>query len=136
MKAKPDFFLSTAGESNDCVPPRACWAKARLKDISIGQEKRRDDYMLVEVDPPVIGQRYGLGGDDISALILASRLQGFTLFPVNEWPCPVYVTRSVDENILRTRTFDVGQVELIAWGWIFRTLDEANEDVAKYGGVA
>jgi hypothetical protein len=117
MKAKPDFFLSTWGENEACVPTRACWAKARLSD------KRRDDYMLVEIDPPVLGQRYALGGDDISALILSSRLQGFTLFPVNEWPCPVYVARIVDNNILRTLTFEVGQVELIAWGMIFRTYD-------------
>jgi hypothetical protein len=123
MKAMPDFFLSTAGENEGLTTPRACWQKARLKDPA------RDDHMLVEIEPPVIGQNYGLGSQDITNLILSSRYEGFSLFPVKEWPCHVYVSRILDATVIRTLAFTRDQIEIIAWGRIFRTLDEANADL-------
>ena len=120
METKPDFFLSAAGENEGLATPRACWEKARLKDPV------RDDHMLVEIEPPVIGQNYGLGGEDISNLILSARHEGFSLFPVKEWPCHVYIARILDDTITKTLTLTRGQVEIIAWGMIFRTFDEAN----------
>ena len=47
--------------------------------------------MLVKIDPPLVGQQFGLGPKDVDMLVLAARLEGQTLFPVTEWPCPVYV---------------------------------------------
>ena len=37
----------------------------------------------------------------------------------------VYVARILDDAIPKTLVITLGQVELIAWGTIFRTLDEA-----------
>ena len=88
--------------------------------------------MLVEIDPPVIGQHYGLGSKDITNLILSSRHEGFTLFPVKEWPCHVYVARILDDAIPKTTSFTRDQVEVIAWGMIFRTLDEAKAHARKF----
>ena len=126
METKPDFFLSAAGENEGLATPRACWEKARLKDPV------RDDHMLVEIEPPVIGQNYGLGGEDISNLILSTRHEGFSLFPVKEWPCHVYIARILDDAITQTLTFTRDQVEIIAWGIIFRTFDEANAHAKKF----
>ena len=126
MKSLPDFFLSTAGENEGLATPRACWKIARLKD------QVRDDHMLVEIEPPVIGQNYGLGNQDIANLILSARYEGFSLFPVKEWPCHVYVARILDDTITQTLSFTRDQVEIIAWGIIFCTLDEASAHAKKF----
>ena len=75
--------------------------------------------------PPIIGQRYGLGGNDVTQLILATRHEGITLFPVTEWPAHVYVYRILDETLLKQKVFEDHQVETIAWGIIYRSLAEA-----------
>ncbi len=127
MKPKPDFFLSAGGEvRGDLATPRACWAIGRLRD-SI-----RDDHMWVEVEPPVIGQTYGLGGRDITTLILSARHRGVTLLPVTEWPCHVYIARILDENITHTLRFTREQVEVIGWGMIFCTIEEANAQMKHF----
>ena len=120
MKELPDFFLSAAAEmSGDLAALRACWIKGRMRgDV-------RDDHMLIEVEPPVIGQTYGLGGEDIANLVLSAHYRGDRLFPVKKWPCHVYVTRIVDQSVTKTLTFTRGQLELIGWGMIFRTIQEA-----------
>jgi hypothetical protein len=121
----PDFFLSSAGEYRPLSQPRACWTKARLRDPV------RDDYMLVEIEPVLLGQPFGLGGKDISRLILSTRHQGYTLYPVTEWPSHVYVARILDETVLQTLSFTKVQVELIAWALIFRTVEEAEAHAKK-----
>ncbi len=82
--------------------------------------------MLVDVAPPVVGQRFGLGGRDITDLVISARYRGSTLFPVSEWPCHVYIARIRDPLIATTLTFTDGQVELIGWGMIFRSVADAN----------
>ena len=121
MNSKSGFFLSAAGEMRgDLSTTRVCWIRGRLRD------EIRDDYMLIEIEPPLIGQAYGLGDRDITNLLISSHLQGFTLFPIREWPCHVYITRILDESITKTLVFTKGQVEMIGWGAIYRTIEEAN----------
>jgi hypothetical protein len=98
---------------------------ARLRD------RVRDDYMLIEIEPVLIGQPFGLGDRDISRLILSTRVQGHSLFPITEWPSSVYVARILDEAILQTFSFTKEQVELIAWASIYRTLEEAEANFRK-----
>jgi len=115
----PDFFLTAAGEvMGDLATVRTCLAKARLRDAI------RDDHLLVEIDPALIGQAYGLGGQDIGYLILSTRFQGSTLFPIKEWPCHVFISRILDSNIMNSLVFAKEQVEIIGWGMIFPTLEE------------
>jgi hypothetical protein len=125
MEKKPNFFLSAAGENEGLTSPRACWEKGRLKD------QVRDDHMLVEIEPPLIGQNYGLGSKDITNLILSARHAGSSVFQVKEWPCHIYVARILDDTITKTLTFTRNQVEIIAWGMLFRTLDEATAHAKK-----
>lgn len=126
MSEKPDFLLTTLGESSGpLAEPRACRTMGRLRD------QNRDDYMLVEIDPALSGQRYGLGGQEITQLLLSTRLKGQTLFPIKDWPVSVYVTRILDGAILRTSSFTAAQVELIAWGSLYRSLDEVHSVMEK-----
>jgi hypothetical protein len=87
--------------------------------------------MLVEIQPALLGQPFGLGDRDISQLLLSTRYQGYTLYPITKWPCPVYVARVLDDTILQTLSFTKEQVELIAWATIFRTIQEAEAYAAK-----
>lgn len=127
MKQPPDFFLSTAGEFEPLATPRACRERARLRD------EHRDDYMLVEFEPPLPGQRFGLGEADITFLVLSSRHQGQTLYPMSEWPGHVYVARVVDNKVPAAGGLSKGQIELVAWGAIFRSLRDASDYAASVG---
>lgn len=111
-----DFYLRlNEGEGE----PRACWFKRRLRDTG------RDDWMLVAIEPPVIGQPYGLGGEDIYHLLLATRHQGQSLFPVSEWPAHVYAVRLLNNSIPDGQEFDPAQTQLIEWGRLHRTYEDA-----------
>jgi hypothetical protein len=82
--------------------------------------------MLVTVDPPLIGQRYGLGAKDINSLLLATRHEGRTLFPISEWPSFVYVIRILDPATVSAGKFTEHQVEMIAWGEIYQSFEAAS----------
>ena len=120
------FFLTTAGEYGPLTRPRACWVRGRLRN------DRRDDYMLVGIDPPLIGQRFGLGAQDIPYLILSTRHAGHTLFPIDEWPAHVYVARLLDESVIQAQRFISNQVELIAWGLLFKSFEDAQAEAQKF----
>jgi len=125
LNTKPIFYLTTAGEYKLLSKPRSCRFARRLRDVN------RDDYMLVEIDPPLIGQSFGLGGNDIGELILSTRHCGYTLFPVEEWPTHVYVARLIVQQALVAESITREQVQLIAWGMIFKDLEEANARAAE-----
>lgn len=96
------------------------------------RDQRRDDYMLIEIKPALEGQRFGLGSINVSALVISTRHAGQTLFPISEWPSFVNVARIIDDTITSSFAFAQNQVELIAWGSIFRTLEQAREFSSRY----
>lgn len=55
------------------------------------------------------------------------RLQGQTLFPISEWPPSVYVVRLLNKSIVDQHEFDYSQTQLIDWGVLYRTYDDALE---------
>jgi hypothetical protein len=126
MENKADFYLTTAGESEKLAVPRACWLKGRLKDCV------RDDCMLIRIEPALVGQGFGLGDKDIFDLIISPRFDGGSLFPITEWPNHVYVARILDEEIMKTLVIRSDQAELIAWGMLFKTFDEAAAQARKF----
>ena len=87
--------------------------------------------MLIEIKPVLVGQLFDLGDQDISRVILSARFQGYTLYPISEWPFHVYVSRILDEAVLQTFSFTKEQIELIAWAMIFRTFEEAEAHARK-----
>ena len=127
MKEPPNFFMSAAGEMRgDLAAVRACWVKGRLRD------NVRDDYMLIRIEPALLNQDYDLPLCKADMLIIATRYRGFTLFPVTEWPSHVYIVRMLDDAILEKMTFVADQVEIIGWGMIFRTAEEAERQIEKF----
>jgi hypothetical protein len=128
MEDRETFYLTTAGEYSLLARPRACRNLGRLSD------HLRDDYMVVEISPPLIGQPFGLGGQDICRLVLATRHQGHTLFPIDEWPAHVYVTRLRDGEVAVPGFVAPEQIELIAWGQLFPNYEEAEREALQYPG--
>jgi hypothetical protein len=88
--------------------------------------------MLLDIEPPLDGQRFGLGSADITQLIISTRHCGQTLYAISEWPFFVYVSRVVDNALLESRSFTREQIELVAWGTLFRTYGEALDHAAKF----
>jgi hypothetical protein len=125
MKQPTNCFLTTCGEYSELTEPRACHTLDRLKD------QNHNDYMLVEIDPPLSGRTFGLGSQDIRHLLLSTTLANKSLFPITEWPAYVYVTRMLDESVLTNLEFTAQQVELIARGFLYPSLDEAAAAAAR-----
>ncbi len=130
MQGPPDFFLTAVVETGpgvDLARVRACWTEGRLAS-SI-----RDDYMLVEVDPPVLGERFGLWEGDLTEVVIAPRTRGEGLFWLARWPCPVYVFRVLDQKVTESLSITrADQMEMFAWAEIYRTREEAE----RVGGSA
>lgn len=114
----PDFYLASS-EGYGLESPRGCKRVKRM--ISTSQ----NDLMLIEIDPPLIGQKYGLGGRDINHVIISPRHQGSSLFPISEWPTFVHVARPLIDNIENCDVLAENEFELIAWAEIYQTEEEA-----------
>ena len=99
--------------------PRRCWRLRRLRTDG------RDDLLLVRINPPLIGQKYGLGDLDIDRVVLAPRHRGASLFPVSEWPIYVHVARLTIELPEGHDSLRDEELELIAWAELYRTTEEA-----------
>jgi hypothetical protein len=115
---EPDFYLAST-EGYDLEEPRRCW---RVKQLTTDS---RNDLLLVKIDPPLIGQKYGLGGRDIDLVLIAPRQQGGSLFPINEWPLYVHVARLLIENPEDRDTLHPNEFESIAWAELYRTEEDA-----------
>jgi len=84
--------------------------------------------MLIDVAPPVVSKE----NQDVTELLISTRHVGFSLFPLKGLPLDVYIARVRDQRIVGTLTFTKGQVELIGWGRIFRTAEEADLERKKF----
>lgn len=113
----PDFYL-TSSEGYGLEEVRQCFRKRRLGG------RTADDYLLVRVKPPIIGQRFGLGDRDLDEVVLATRHEGQSLFPVSEWPLYVHVARPVVDMGDRT-TITTREIALIGWAEIYPTEEQA-----------
>ena len=114
----PEFYLA-ASEGYDLEAPRAC---RRLKRVATAS---RDDLLVVEIDPPLIGQKFGLGDGMIRHVIVAPRHQGSSLFPISEWPMFVHVARLLTDNLEHLDKLEECDFESIAWAELYRTENDA-----------
>ena len=110
----PDFFLASS-EGYRLEEPRSC---KRIKRV---RSDNRDDLLLVKVEPPLIGQPYGLGGRDIDTLLVATRHKGDSLFPIKEWPVFVHVARLLIENPEEREQIYENEFESIGWAELYAT---------------
>jgi len=114
----PDFFLASS-EGYGLEEPRSC---RRIKRV---RSDFRDDLLLAKVEPPLIGQSYGLGGRDIRTLLIATRHEGDSLFPIRRWPVFVHVARLLIENPEQREQIHDDEFESIAWAELYRTKEDA-----------
>ena len=118
----PDFYLiSSEGYNLDKV--RACYKERRFMN------GHPDGYLLCEVVPPILGQSYGLGGQDIHRVVFASRHAGYSIFTINGWPTYVHVARltcvvSIDKFIITEN-----DIESIGWAEIYESLVSAQASI-------
>ena len=110
----PNFFLASS-EGYRLEEPRSCKRVKRLRSDT------RDDLLLVKIEPPLIGQPYGLGGKDIDILIVSTRHKGDSLFPIKEWPVFVHVARLLIDNPEKREKIRDDEFESIAWAELYQT---------------
>ena len=115
---QPDFYLSSS-EGYHLETARACYKKRRL----LGNHP--DGYMLCEVFPSILGQPYGLGGEDMDKIIIASRHSGCSIFKIDEWPRHVHIARMISKNV--DNKFSIVRSDIKSIGWA-----EINEQPISY----
>lgn len=116
--SRPDFYL-TSSEGYNLEEIRTCYKRKRL----IGGHP--DGYMLCEIAPPIIGQPYGLGGQDIHKIIIASRHGEYSIFSINEWPAYVHVARLTSDAAINKFTITENDIESIGWAEIYESSTSA-----------
>jgi len=77
----------SSSESLDLANPRKCFI---VRSVTVSASS---DWVFVRISPPLIGQKYGLGGASIDLVVLAPRLLGHNLLPITKWPVHVTVAR-------------------------------------------
>lgn len=121
----PAFYLSSA-DIDPRLAPRRCYP---VKRIRCGAQ---DDCLLIRIDPPLIGQRYGMGGRDIHQLIVAARLVGVSLLQIESWPVDVNIARPLVEHPERRDELRLDELETILWGELYPTEDEARGGETRF----
>jgi hypothetical protein len=118
----PDFYLASS-EGYGLETPRRCWRVKRLATDN------RDDLLLVKIDPPLLGQKYGQGNRDINLVLVATRHQGASLFPINEWPVFVHIARLLIDHPELRDTLRDDEFETVAWGELYLTEENARLNI-------
>ena len=100
--------------------PRPAYAVRRLRG------DRRDDYLLVRIDPPLTGSGSRPDGPAMDHVILATRHLGDSLFPIQRWPVFVHVIESLvpveGKDVLHDH-----EMKVIAWAAIYDSEEAARE---------
>jgi len=125
--ASPDFYLSSL-EDASLDPPRKCWRIRRMK------VDMRDDALLIRLDPPLLKSvygRYGLNAD-ADVIMVAPRLSGMYLFPINEWPIFVYVCPITVADPQSLDVVHAGEFINLAWGELYPDYQSALDKKLVY----
>ena len=124
----PDFFLGSGEGGEFTWLPRACW---RLQRLKYGM---RDDCLLVRIDPPLESEKllpyFPTVPMHLNHLVLATRLQGGTLFPLKEWPEYVYVAVLPLKCPITLTEIPEAENILFAWGELYPSLQSALDSTA------
>jgi len=121
----PAFYLAST-EGYDLEMPRKCYLLRRLKSLN------RDDLLLIKIEPPLIGQKFGLGGQDIHQVIIANRHKIGIVFPITYWPVYVYIARPLISLSDRDTEIQTTDMEVIAWGELYKTEKDAQNKNVEY----
>lgn len=112
-----DFYLGSSDSYGEWARPRDCWivAHTQMEDGRVS--------VLVNVEPPVIGQPFGLGGKDLRSLVLAARWKG-TAFEQGFYPMPVLIYR-ITKPVAGHEVVPNSHINLEAWGEVYPTREDA-----------
>lgn len=124
MPNKPDFYLTS---TDSFFEPRACFIQKRIMI-----EGKTNDILVVRISPNIIGQPYGLGGNNIDYVALSVRFAGSTLFPINEWPMYVHVYRIINDDFMNLTKISPNEIQRIIWGELYETQDEASSVTERF----
>ena len=120
MVAEPDFYLTSSEHKGDLRRVRRCWALRR----PTGPFEQQ--YLWVRVEPPFIGHAIGRAAD-IGQVLLSPHYEGGQLFPLRDLPVSVYIYLPRRDQVLGMGHIEGEDVELAAWGEIYRSEAEAAE---------
>lgn len=115
---EPDFYLASS-EGYELEEPRRCW---RIKRLATNVRK---DLLLIRIDPPIIGQKYGLGDCDIDVVLVAPRYKEDSIFPINKWPVFVHVARLLIYNPQERSSLREDEFEPIAFAELYKSEQDA-----------
>jgi len=104
-----DVLLKST-ELRDPYEPRRCRLVKRLRS------ELRDDLALVAIVPPLPRETYG-SEQDISELILASRHEGESMFPMSPLPIAVHICRGL-AGATPHKTIRSSELAILNWGEI------------------
>ncbi len=91
-----------------------------IKQISLQSGFNQKEGWLVKISPNLVGQNYGLGGEDIDYLILTPRHIGISIEDIKQFPCYVYIIRIKNNSIPPENILESKDLETIAWGEIYQ----------------
>ena len=117
----PRYFLSSL-ESYALEPVRVC-DFVEFMEFDTGKV-----CAVATVDPPIPGQRFGLG-NDVTEIVLACRHEGEDLKAISEFPCFVHVARPIVPNIRGQEIVSASDLENFAWGELYRSRTDAENHV-------
>lgn len=117
---EPDFYL-VSSEGFHLEEPRKCTRVKRMRSDT------RSDLLLVEIDPPIIGQHFGLGDEDIHAVLIATRHEGESLFPIANWPVYVHVGRLLVKDASNRELVHDSEFDVFAWAELYPTESAARQ---------
>jgi hypothetical protein len=123
--ARSRFYLASAEGAPGLIEPRAC---VEVRRYPTGTQN--GEHVLVKVDPPVTGQRYGLGATDLELLVLTPRLRGISWPPEPGQWVPVHIARVLGSLPLSGPLLasDIGE---LGWGEAYATREEADRAIAR-----
>jgi hypothetical protein len=115
------YYLSSL-DSHRFSPTRECVFIKRLR-FGTGKE-----CALVHLSPGVVGQEYG-SLEDLEFFVLANRHEGESLFSIKSFPCFVFISRPLVDNVKNFDEISSDDVEIIAWGELYRSKYDADNHV-------
>ena len=119
-----DFWLAS-GEGYGLGCPRKGTPIKRLHG------DHADGFLLIKVEPPLAGERFGIAGD-VTHLVIAARHTGTSLFPIKSWPTPVNVGRPLRDDIAAADDVKISELQELAGVDVFRTEQEARASVPHW----
>jgi hypothetical protein len=70
----------------------------------------------VEVAPPFAGQDLGLGAEDLTEVLIATKWVGQSIFDSGRRETPVYVARLLSRNRLSSGRVEPEDIQVLLWG--------------------